>query len=126
MLSRLEHPMDRAERLARVSRYIDALGLKRYRAIVFGSVARGDYTAESDTDLLIVSDDLPPDPRQRLEHLFRARDLAPEIEPIGWTEAEWARREARADPFLAILDLEGRSVSDLLPEHDTATAERTE
>lgn len=110
MLSRIHDPLDQAERMARVRKYLDALALRHYRAILFGSVARGDYTAESDTDLLVVSDELPADRNERLDRLFRARDVAPEVEPIGWTEAEWGIREARGDPFLKILKNEGRPI----------------
>jgi predicted nucleotidyltransferase len=84
MISLLKNPRDRGERLARVQRYLAALGLERYRAIVFGSVARGDFTADSDTDLLVVSDEQPVNPKARVDVLFDIRDMAPEIEPIGW------------------------------------------
>jgi predicted nucleotidyltransferase len=86
MLMLPRNPFDRAERLERAHRYLDELGPRNCRAIVFGSVARGDFTAESDTDLLIVSDELPSDPRQRLALLFGARNLAPEIEPVEWRQ----------------------------------------
>ncbi len=65
MLSLPNNPLDRTERFERVRRYLRAFGISHYRAIVFGSVARGDFTAESDTDLLVVSDELPPDLRER-------------------------------------------------------------
>lgn len=107
MLSLPRDRLDRQERLERAGRYLDALKLGRLTAIVFGSVARGDFNAESDTDLLIVSDELPRDRRQRLDVLFRAIDVAPEIEPIGWTEAEWRERRGREDPFVAIVEREG-------------------
>lgn len=107
MLSLPLDRLDRRERLERAGRYLDALKLGGLTAIVFGSVARGDFTAESDTDLLIVSDELPSDRRQRLDVLFRALDVAPEIEPIGWTRDEWQQRRERGDPFIAILEREG-------------------
>lgn len=107
MISRPLDPRDRAERLARARRYIDALGLSNWRAIVFGSVGRGDFTAESDTDLLIVSDALPAGLRERLDLLFDARHLAPEVEPIGWRESDWQRRARAGDPFIAVLEREG-------------------
>lgn len=107
MISLPSNPLDRAERLVRARRYIDALGLARWRALVFGSVGRGDFTADSDTDLLIVSDELPQDLRARLDLLFARRELAPEVEPIGWREEDWARRERDGDPFLEILKRDG-------------------
>lgn len=111
MISLLRNPRDRSERLERVHRYLAALGLERYRAIVFGSVARGDFTADSDTDLLVVSDELPASPKARVNLLFDLRDMAPEIEPIGWREADWARRDAEGDPFIGVLTREGMPVS---------------
>ncbi len=110
MLSLPNNPLDRTERLERVQRYLRALGIRRYRAIVFGSVARGDFTAESDTDLLVVSDELPLDLRERMDVLSRARYVAPELEPVGWRSADWQRREAEGDPFVAILRREGVNV----------------
>ncbi|MEW5864999.1 MAG: nucleotidyltransferase domain-containing protein [Pseudomonadota bacterium] len=74
---------------------------------MFGSVERGDFTAESDTDLLVVSDELPADLRARLDLLFSVRELAPEVEPIGWREDEWRLREGAGDPFVALLKREG-------------------
>lgn len=111
MLSLPSEPRDRGERFARARAYLRALGLKNYRAMVFGSVGRGDFTAESDTDLLIISDELPQDPKARTSFLFDARDVAPEIEPVGWREADWARREAERDPFLAVLKRESVPIS---------------
>lgn len=111
MLSLPNNPLDRAERIARVRRYLRALGLKRYRAIVFGSVGRGDFTADSDTDVLVISDDLPEQMRARLDLLFAARDTAPEVEPIGWREDDWKRREAGDDPFIQVLKREGLVVT---------------
>lgn len=107
MISLAANPLDRAERLARVRRYLAALGLRRWRAIVFGSVGRGDFTAESDTDLLVVSDELPADIRARLDLLFAVREVAPEVEPIGWREEDWRRRKKEGDPFIEILEREG-------------------
>lgn len=100
-------PRDRTERIARVRSYLAALGLTHYRAIVFGSVGRGDFTAESDTDLSIVSDELPVDLRARLDLPFSVRDVPPEVEPIGWREDDWRRRERAGDPFIAVLGREG-------------------
>jgi predicted nucleotidyltransferase len=111
MISLPADPLDRAERLARVRRYLGALGLARWRAIVFGSVGRGDFTAESDTDLIVVSDELPADPRARLDLLFSVRELAPEVEPIGWREEDWRRREREGDPFIAVLKSEGLEIA---------------
>ncbi len=110
MLSLPADPLDRVERIARVRNYRRALGLKRCRAIVFGSVGRGDFTADSDTDVLVISDELPQAIRARMDLLFPARDVAPEIEPVGWRESDWRRREAANDSFVALLKRDGIEV----------------
>lgn len=110
MISLPADPLDRAERFARVRRYLAALGLARWRALVFGSVARGDFTAESDTDVLVISDELPAGVRERIDVLFAVREVAPEVEPIGWREEDWRRREREGDPFIAVLKREGCEV----------------
>ncbi|MEB3289986.1 MAG: nucleotidyltransferase domain-containing protein [Leptolyngbya sp.] len=94
-------------RAQRIQTYLSRLPLQHYRAIVFGSVARGDFILESDTDLLIISDELPPSPKARLDILFDPRLETPEIEPIGWREEDYQRRKAAGDPFLRVLEQEG-------------------
>ncbi|HXF47352.1 MAG TPA: hypothetical protein VNK91_14660 [Burkholderiaceae bacterium] len=111
MISLPANPLDRAERIARVRRYLAALGLKRWRALVFGSVGRGDSTAESDTDRRVISDELPADIRARLDLLFGVREVAPEIEAIGWREDDWARCERAGDPFLEVPKRDGLPVA---------------
>jgi predicted nucleotidyltransferase len=111
MISLAVDPRDRAERLARVRHCLKAHGLTRHRAIVFGSVGRDDSTAESDTDLLIVSDELPTDLRARLDLLFSVREVAPEIEPIDWREQDWRRRVQEGDPFIEVLLREGEQIA---------------
>jgi len=107
MPRQMRDPLDREERLQHAREYLAALGLKHYRAVVFGSVARGDFVAESDTDLLIISNDLPEPLRERLALLFGSIDKAPEIEPIGWRESEWERRTRLGDHFIGVLEREG-------------------
>ncbi len=87
--------------------YLSSLGITRYRAIIFGSFARGDFDFYSDIDLLIISNELPEGPMERLSFLAQKRHLAPEIEPVGWTEREYEQRRASGDPFLEVLHREG-------------------
>ncbi len=114
--------LDRSERLSRVKAYLAHLPLTNYRAVIFGSVARGDFVAESDTDLLIISDDLPEDFGERLDLLFDARGFVPEIEPVGWRWTDWIRRRQEKDPFLPVLLQEGLWIASknaaTLPEGD--------
>jgi len=114
MLKLPTDPLSRDERLARVRSYLAELQLRHYRAWVFGSVARGDFTKESDTDVLVVSDELPADRQGRLDRLFDARTVAPEIEPVGWRAEEWRTRETDRDPFLELLKREAVLIEDEL------------
>lgn len=49
--------------------------------VLFGSYARGDYTDQSDIDLLIVSDKLPSDPREAFSMAFNIKN--PKIMPTA-------------------------------------------
>ena len=70
-------------------RYLRAFGISQYRAIVFGSVARGDFTAESDTDLLVVSDELPLDLRERALCLWTDTGQTPPSAFSSRSMADW-------------------------------------
>jgi hypothetical protein len=94
-------------RLARVREYLARLPLPGVRGIVFGSVARRACSIGSDTDLLVISDDLPTAIRDRIDVLGDHRDGLGEIDPVGWTEAEWQRRLNEGDPFATLLVQEG-------------------
>lgn len=91
---RESHPVverRRAERAALRRR------LRIERAVVFGSVARGDFNRWSDVDLLLVSDDFEGPHLRRLEQLG---DRPPRIEPLCWTTAEWREHEQRMNPIV--------------------------
>jgi len=72
------------------------LGLKLL--ILYGSYARGDYTNESDIDILVVADKLPTDPRQAYEKLIVID--RPEISPIGFNTMVFLEKLSRGDPFI--------------------------
>lgn len=74
-------------------------------AVVFGSYARGDFNTWSDIDVLVVSDALPADPRQRLDMLWWHRPGG--VEPVGWTLAEHQVRRRRRDPIAVEVDIVG-------------------
>lgn len=68
-------------------------------AFVFGSVARGDDTAASDVDLLVVSDTLGyPELFAVLEHA--ARDLGRSVNPTVYSATELARRLTDGNAFV--------------------------
>lgn len=79
---------------------LDTLGSPIALALVYGSVAKGSDTADSDVDLLIVADDLA------LEDLYSA--LAPveatldrKISPTLYTRREFRERRNAQQPFLS-------------------------
>jgi predicted nucleotidyltransferase len=104
----------RDEALAKAKRYLLSLGLKKYKAILFGSFARGDFNYASDIDLLVISDELPESLNERLSFLNLKRWDTPEVEPIGWTVKEYEMREKKQDPFIRILKEEGLVIEERL------------
>jgi predicted nucleotidyltransferase len=77
--------------LAPVARQIDV-------AFVFGSIAKGSERANSDLDLLIVSDDVTyPEAYEALQEVERL--LARSINPTVMTRAEWRRKRSAGDSF---------------------------
>jgi predicted nucleotidyltransferase len=68
-------------------------------ALIYGSIAKGEATAKSDIDLLVVADDLD------LESLFRAiepaeKQLGRKINPNLLSVAEFKRRRKDQNPLL--------------------------
>jgi predicted nucleotidyltransferase len=69
-------------------------------AFVFGSVAKGNEHGESDLDLLLITDLLA------YAEVYSAlqtaeRTLGRRINPVVFTRAEWKRKRARKDSFVA-------------------------
>ena len=68
-------------------------------AFVFGSLASGLGTAGSDVDLLVVGS---LGLREAVRRISRVQDaVGREINPVVWTRAEYERRRAAKDAFLA-------------------------
>lgn len=65
-------------------------------AVVFGSVARGDFNRWSDIDLLLVSDDFEGPLLRRVERLG---DRPPRVQPVCWTTEEWRAQVDRGNPI---------------------------
>ena len=72
-----------AERLIAARRDVKAV-------VLFGSLARGDYTASSDADLLIVVKSSPLDFKERIP-LFKPGWLGVPVDVFPYTEEECAR-----------------------------------
>lgn len=66
-------------------------------AVVFGSVARGDWNDESDIDVLVVVDNLPDAPLARLAAVGEPEDR---VEPVVWSVADWQRERRRGNPII--------------------------
>ncbi|MEZ0346754.1 MAG: nucleotidyltransferase domain-containing protein [Infirmifilum sp.] len=74
--------------------------------ILFGSRARGDYTDRSDYDILVVADDLPPDPREAYVKLVVPEH--PEVHPVGMNTEVFVRKLAQGSTFLLEILDEGK------------------
>ena len=101
----------REKRIARAIEFLHALPFNVEKAFVYGSVARGDFVEESDTDLLVVSSQIPEKISERMDLLAAARKTAPEVEAVGWTITEWERRKAAGDDFAGIILAEGIQIA---------------
>ena len=91
----------RAERdhlIERARRFSEAWdpGLAVKGAVIFGSVARGDFNLWSDVDLLVVAAAVP---NRFVERLAALGPPPPCVEPIVWTPGEWANQLRRGNPI---------------------------
>jgi predicted nucleotidyltransferase len=69
-------------------------------AFVYGSVAKGHDTAKSDIDLMVVSDEVGyPDLFTVLSDA--EKDLGRQINPTIYTHADWEKRRAEGNDFIA-------------------------
>jgi len=69
--------------------------------ILYGSYARGDYTEDSDIDVLVVADELPRDPRDAYEKLVKlVISDDPRITPIGMNTEVFLRKLEQGVPFI--------------------------
>ena len=78
-------------------------------AFVFGSVAKGNEHGASDLDLLVVTDTLAYAEAYRALETAE-RTLGRRINPIVFTRAEWRRKRARKDSFVARITAQRRLV----------------
>ncbi len=79
--------------------------LGKFTAILYGSVARGDFNVWSDIDLIIISDSLPKDLLKRQEMLYLF--CIPKIEPKGYRKDEFMKMIKLKHPFIKVLAREG-------------------
>ncbi len=74
--------------------------------ILFGSYARGDYTNESDIDILVVSDHIPKDPRLAFQKLYDPEE--PKIIPIGMNTEVFLSKVKKGEPFILEIIEDGK------------------
>ncbi|MCX7912968.1 MAG: nucleotidyltransferase domain-containing protein [Thermodesulfovibrionales bacterium] len=107
-----ERKREREERFKIALEYVQRLSfhLGKQTALLYGSTARGDFRDWSDIDVLIISDNLPMDPMERLDFLYSYSEGF--IEPKGVTVEEF---KAIIDkPFGRLLNEEGIVLKDEL------------
>ena len=81
-------------------------------AIVYGSVARGDFNLGSDVGILIVTAGLPSHPLRRMELLYSL--VEPPLEPKGYTPSEFRALLAKRHPTIREALVEGIVIWDEL------------
>lgn len=78
------------------------------RVILFGSLARGDHSARSDADLLVVVPESPlPFMERAAPFLVHFADAPVPVDVLVWTSKEWQARLDRRDRFAARITSEG-------------------
>lgn len=108
----------RAEQRARIAAaaaWAEGVAAERDVAavVVFGSTARGDFNKWSDVDVLVVAEGLPEEWPRRMDMLMA--EVAPGLQPVGWTPDELAERRRRRDPIARECDTVGVVVYGALP-----------
>jgi len=79
---------------------------------LFGSLARGDYTATSDADLIIVlSHCMENDPHRRILTFLPYFDLRYGVDLLVYTQSEIESRLNEGDPFLQRVWQESTEIS---------------
>jgi predicted nucleotidyltransferase len=108
--------------LARARGFVATLdpSLSIHAAVVFGSVARGDFNRWSDIDVLVVADGFRGGPLVRMDAL---EPRPPLVQPVGWTPSEWRVQLVRNNPIAREalehgiwLSGSARSLADLEPQ----------
>jgi len=76
--------------------------------VLFGSVVRGDYTEESDVDVLVVADRLPSDPRDAYEVVKRVVDAR--VQPTCFTTSSFLKKLRSESTFIMEVLEDGKIV----------------
>jgi predicted nucleotidyltransferase len=81
---------------------------KPEKIILFGSAARGNATADSDLDFLIIKNDTPHRGRDRMIEVSRLIDRNLPADFLVYRPEEFEKRLAMGDPFLEMVVAEGK------------------
>lgn len=102
LLARRRSERDQLIALARA--YAERLAgrIELTRAVVAGSVARGDFNVWSDIDVVVVAPELPRRAPDRIGLLLEG--APPRLQPVGYTPEEWDRELARGNRLVAEAD----------------------
>jgi len=78
--------------------------------ILFGSRARGDFTEESDYDVLVVGDEIPKDPRRVPSELYmRIVKMFPkEVDAVFMNTQVFLKKLREGSPFILEIIEEGK------------------
>jgi predicted nucleotidyltransferase len=82
-------------------------------AVVYGSVARGDFHTWSDVDVLVIASRLPEDYRDRLAAI--GWPVPGRVEPLVWTPGEYLRQHRRRNPIVVEVERDGVRLRGGLP-----------
>lgn len=78
------------------------------KVILFGSAARGELTADSDADFLIIKRHTPHYGADRIRELNRLINRQIAVDFLVYRPNEFEKRLAMGDPFLKAIVKEGR------------------
>jgi predicted nucleotidyltransferase len=87
--------------------------IEKYRPekiILFGSVARGDFSTDSDADFLIIKGDTPFYGAERMRELLRLIRRSIPVDFLVYRPEEFEKRLRMGDPFLKAILKEGKVV----------------
>ena len=81
---------------------------KPEKIILFGSAVRGELTADSDVDILIIKKDTPVYGADRIRQLSRLIERHIPIDFLVYRPEEFKKRIEMGDPFLKAILKEGK------------------
>jgi len=81
---------------------------KPEKVILFGSAAKGEMSADSDADFLIIKKDTPHYGADRIKELSRLINRNIPVDFLVYRPNEFEKRVSMGDPFLKLIIEEGK------------------